>query len=416
MKRNPTAITLAAVLGLLVAGCSQVSNGGTSEPNATVSIWKAPHSNDDATFFEDVMEVASTDDAFPKTDYRVTPWDTWQETYTSAFAGSTPPDVHYNIGQFFTKFAESGQLLALDDAYPDELAALKDDFDQSIWDLASVDGQVYGVPFIQAGISFVWNKDLFESAGLDPETPPADWDEVKDFAAAITEANPGSYGYGIIDNSTGQMLSFYPSILANYGAEFENAAGEWTLDSPEASEGLQVLVDMYADGSMPPFGTFAGADINTAFLDGRIGMMLTYSSFITGSLGDYPDLNLGVGRPPCGPANCDSFGDIGFWSIAEKSPNKDAAWKVVEALVTEEVSTGYAQLTGLFPARTGSVPFADDAVLQSFQDTQGGFMSTPRRTFDYWSILTPAVEQAISGQVPADEALRAASDQIRAKQ
>ena len=45
--------------------------------------------------------------------YRLTPWETWQETYTSAFAGDSPPDVSYVVDSFFPKFADAGALVDL---------------------------------------------------------------------------------------------------------------------------------------------------------------------------------------------------------------------------------------------------------------------------------------------------------------
>jgi ABC-type glycerol-3-phosphate transport system substrate-binding protein len=46
-------------------------------------------------------------------DHTITTWETWDETYTAAFAGGSPPDVSYMPDQFYFKFADAGQLADL---------------------------------------------------------------------------------------------------------------------------------------------------------------------------------------------------------------------------------------------------------------------------------------------------------------
>ena len=40
-------------------------------------------------------------------------------------------------------------------------------------------GKVYGIPFQRSTIVMYWNKDAFKDAGLDPEQPPTNWNEMR---------------------------------------------------------------------------------------------------------------------------------------------------------------------------------------------------------------------------------------------
>ena len=42
----------------------------------------------------------------------------------------------------------------------------------------TVDGKQYAMPFNVSTPMLYYNKDVFEAAGLDPETPPTTYDEV----------------------------------------------------------------------------------------------------------------------------------------------------------------------------------------------------------------------------------------------
>ena len=42
----------------------------------------------------------------------------------------------------------------------------------------NIEGKTWGIPFQRSTIVAYYNKDLFRSAGLDPEAPPTTWDEI----------------------------------------------------------------------------------------------------------------------------------------------------------------------------------------------------------------------------------------------
>ena len=63
--------------------------------------------------------------------------------------------------------------------------------------------KTYGVPQVTDTLGLMYNKALFEKAGLDPETPPTTWDEVRDAAKALKSKAKVD---GIYINSGGYFL------------------------------------------------------------------------------------------------------------------------------------------------------------------------------------------------------------------
>ena len=45
--------------------------------------------------------------------------------------------------------------------------------------------KIYGMPFSADASVLIWNKNLFEKAGLDPEKAPTSWDEIRKDAEAV---------------------------------------------------------------------------------------------------------------------------------------------------------------------------------------------------------------------------------------
>ncbi len=416
-RRDLLKRTGAATAGLAAASViptTTVHRSAKAQDTINLSVWKAPHTPDDQMFFDGKLAAYAEANPGIEIEYRVTPWETWQETYTAAFAGSDPPDISYMVSSFFPKFADSGTLVDLNTLEGADIAGWEPLFDPGIWGLGTRGGAVYGLPFLQSGISLVWNKAHFRDAGLDPETPPATWDGLVEMARALTKEDGSQWGYSIMDNTTGEMLNFVPVPIVNYGGLLTtDDDSEWLAVGEGYQQGLQLQVDMIqTDNVAPPLGTYVGHDIDTAFLDGKIAMQLSYASFLQPLLPDYPDFEIGIGMPPAGPLNDLSLGGVGYWMMAEQSEAKAEAWALIEYLTSEEVMSEYALLSRLFHCRLDINPFEGDELSTAFAETQRNYMRLPALPFDYWSIVMPEIEAALNGQTSAEDALTDSAERI----
>ena len=113
---------------------------------------------------------------------------------STAFAANEGPTMILSSSAY--RFTYGDYLQDVSDVF-DKTNLDKDDFIQSYLDYCSDDESMYFVPFQVVGYYMYWNKDLFKDAGLDPDTPPATWDEWQKDAAKITDANKNVYGSGI---------------------------------------------------------------------------------------------------------------------------------------------------------------------------------------------------------------------------
>ena len=55
-------------------------------------------------------------------------------------------------------------------------------------------GKTWGIPFQRSTIVMYYNKDAFRAAGLDPENPPATWDELSAAGKKLTKADGSQWG------------------------------------------------------------------------------------------------------------------------------------------------------------------------------------------------------------------------------
>ena len=107
------------------------------------------------------------------------------------------------------------------------------------------------MPWRWGAVGFFYNKALFEQAGLDPENPPATWDEFLDAVKALKDAGITPIALGEMDKWPGHFWWVYLAIRTG-GQESFLAAYDRTgsfADEPFVQAG-QLLADLTA---MEPF-------------------------------------------------------------------------------------------------------------------------------------------------------------------
>ncbi|HEY8597757.1 MAG TPA: extracellular solute-binding protein, partial [Thermomicrobiales bacterium] len=57
--------------------------------------------------------------------------------------------------------------------------------------------KIYGIPTNNETMAFIWNKKVFERAGLDPSKPPATWNDVVTYSKQIKDKT-GKSGFGMV--------------------------------------------------------------------------------------------------------------------------------------------------------------------------------------------------------------------------
>jgi raffinose/stachyose/melibiose transport system substrate-binding protein len=92
----------------------------------------------------------------------------------AAMAAQEGPDIQYYWPvTWIQEDIWAGNLVALDDYIPEEL----DHYPPVFRNHFTYNGKTYAMPFYAAGNPWVYNKNVFRAAGLDPEKPPENWDE-----------------------------------------------------------------------------------------------------------------------------------------------------------------------------------------------------------------------------------------------
>lgn len=148
------------------------------------------------------------------------------------------------------------------------------------------EGETYGIPTNNETMALIWNADIFARAGLDPDQPPATWDDLVAYSNQIHDTL-GIAGYGLVarQNHGNTPFRFMPKIWAYGGAVLDETAdsptyGTINLNSPGTIAALQAAYDMYVrDQSVPVAAlTNSQADNQGPFISGQLAMMIAHPS------------------------------------------------------------------------------------------------------------------------------------------
>jgi ABC-type glycerol-3-phosphate transport system substrate-binding protein len=386
--------------------------------NASLTVWKGPQSPKDEEFFNQRILRFHQQNPNISGSYKVAPWNTLTASLTAAFAARKSPDIVYLPQSFYPRYAAVDQLVDLSSVGSAETNMWKKVTPPEAWATGQYKGKWYGLIFLKGGTTLVWNKKLFQAAGLDPNEAPPSWKDLRAFAEKLTKRDAAGrttqWGYGIMDNTENLMLNFVPVALMNYGGAFTTFDNKrWIANSGGYVQGLDLQVQiMRSDKTAPPFGTFVGSSITNAFFEGNVALLLTTTAFIQALLPKYPGFDIGVGHTPAGPANNWTIGGYGYWFMSAQCPYRSEAWQLMQYLAGTQLVTDYANTTGREPGRSDAKAFENDPLEQAFVRADTRFGPQPVLPFDFWSMLMPQCEAALSGQTSAKDALDTAAQMI----
>ena len=146
-------------------------------------------------------------------------------------------------------------------------------------------GQTWGIPFQRSTPVMYYNREAFAAAGLDPDTPPATWDEMVEMGQQLTvrDAAGNVTQWGVRIPSSGFPSWLFTGLVASAGQDgLANDEGtEVFFNTPEVIEALEYLVSLSTvHGVMEP-GILDWGATPRAFMDGNAAIAWTTTGNLT---------------------------------------------------------------------------------------------------------------------------------------
>jgi multiple sugar transport system substrate-binding protein len=438
--RNQTGWRLAPLVAaflLTLAACDSTGGGATSTTEAVEAATTAPQTADETTTTEPTPaeeatvsywhtmsepETAQLDAviaAFEAANPGITveptryAYDDFKAALTTSIAGGEAPDTARLDIIWVPEFAELGALLPLDAelASFDEIASavFPGPLATNHWD-----GSYYGLPQNTNTQVLLWNSDVFEAAGV--SEPPATLDEFATTACALSDADAGTYGYGMGGT---YFWAPAPIFYSSGGAVVDEGITTATgyVNGPESVAAFELLTGLYNDGCLSP--SILGGGVGTAegHATGAYATIIDGPWMVDIYRGDFPDFEVNFAPIPAGPDGSTSsvVGGENVVVFAD-TDQKDAALAWTHFLMSEESQRLLAEV-GVVPTLAS---LAGDPALPEYFDVFMTQLETAQARVPHprWGDMDTAINEAfqrmLQGTQTPQEALDQAAEEINA--
>jgi multiple sugar transport system substrate-binding protein len=270
-------------ISLLTLGVSVWGGGkadSTGNQKITISFDQFSGSGDNEVYLKQMIDLYTA--ANPNVSIRLQSYgfEDYFMQLTAKVAAGRAPDVFELNYENFVAYAKNGSLLPLDGLIA------SGGIDASVYNkmaLAafSANGNQYGLPNSFSNVVLIYNKDLFDRAGIAYPTDDWTWADAMTAAKAIRALGSDIFGY----YHPLSFTEFYKTAAQNNGSFLSADGKRFTVNSPENVETVAYLVDMQRTSNvMPTPEQLGGMEDWDLFKSGRLGMIVNgiwaFPSFI----------------------------------------------------------------------------------------------------------------------------------------
>jgi len=296
-------------------------------------------------------------------------------------------------------------------------------FYPALMENSKVKGKIWGIPFQRSTIVLYHNKNAFKEVGLDPNKPPATWDEMVATAQKLTkkDASGNVTRWGVHIPSTGYAYWMFQALCIQNGQVLMNLDGNKTnFDHPDVIEALQFWRDLAAKHKVMPEGTIDWGTLRQKFLEGATAMMWHTTGNLT-AVKEGAKFDFGVSMLPAKKRRGSPTGGGNFYIFKKASAEeRKAALKFIKFMTAPELTARWSIATGYVATRADAyktptlekyvAEFPAAAVARDqFQYSVAEFATHENARNK--KFLDDAIQSVVTGAKPPKEALTAAQQQ-----
>ena len=349
----------------------------------------------------------------------------------TAIQSKTAPDISWLHAHFMEDLVEADAIYKMDHFIKGKNGlpqSVIDDIYPALLQYSSWRGTLYSLPMEATNLALLYNKDMFRAAGLDPEHPPENWEELHEYAKKLTfdKNGDGKFEqvglflpiYPAAGPLSGWMVwQFQPYLWQAGGYKISKDQSHVMYNEEPGIEALTLWQNIFNELKLNVFTS----DYDVAFASKNLAMAMDgpwnlprYKEILTGMDWAFAPL-------PSGPEKAATIVGGEYLAIFKQSKYPEAAWEFIKYIISPEVQAKWAMESGYLPIRRAvlDVPEFQDYLKKNpnfkvFVDQME--LAQAERPIDYGGIqimrhIAEAIEKATIGKMDARQALNESAEQ-----
>lgn len=423
MKQSRLTVVLGvlSVASMALAGCVR-STGGTEasqsqSPGEKVNLTFSSSAFQPGTIQATTDIVNAWNAAHPDihVEYQKVSPDGAHDKLVTQFAGNSAPDIIQNEAADNAGFSRQGYLADLTTLIP---SGLKSDIPDTVWDAATIEGKVTGVPYMTQVYAVFVNKKLLDRAGIEIPKGAGNgwtWEQLQANAKKLTKPPTYGFGWGLKQPAQGIV-----STSLAYDGTFFSGGEDGKPDIHVGDNEMQIPKRLHSmlfdDKSMTPSSvSLGGGEMMPGFLGGRYAMFMA-GNYVASEIGskapsgfEWSMLPLMKGTSDHQAANPQTF------SIARQSKHPKEAMQFIEFVMQAKNVAALAMADSLIPVSRSAAKVMSDKIGQehgwdALINSADSLVNAPAyqaNKFTDWKVgvANPSYQEYLGGRIN-DEGLK----------
>ncbi|HET9919359.1 MAG TPA: sugar ABC transporter substrate-binding protein [Ktedonobacteraceae bacterium] len=339
---------LAVMMLVAFAACGGGGSGSSSSNgpvNLTYALWDQ---NEQVGYQQSINQFMKLHPNIHVT-IEQTPWASYWQKLSTEFAAGNAPDVFWDHLAYYPQFVQQGQLMNLSPLIQQNKVDMSQYYQQLVQEW-SYQGNVYGLPKDWDTIAIVYNKQLFQKAGISVPTSmtwnPTDGGTFLQLAQKLTVDQNGKHPtdagfdashisqYGYVSENNAQE-GFWNFIAMNGGKLIDKQFGQnFLLNQPPAQQAMQFMVDLINKYHVSPPATETNNNggVATQLFEGNKAAMVAVGDWELSGIAQQTKAPWGVMELPAGPSGVVSVFNGLTDAIYAKTQHPQEAWELEQWL------------------------------------------------------------------------------------
>lgn len=279
MKRMAAGL-LAAGMAAGLVGCGGGNQSGAAADgnvNLTFQIWDVAQRDG----MQAMCDAYTAQHPNVKIEVQVTSWNEYWTKLEAAATSGQMPDIFWMHTNELLKYADNGMLADCSDIVDTSKFS-----EVSLSNASGSDGTLYAVPKDKDTVGLVYNKEMFDAAGVSYPDENWTWDDLTDASQKIYDAT-GKYGYMAYGDD---QLGYWNFVYQNGGYILNEDKTQAGFTQPATAEAMKFYIGLQQYDWCPDQNYFAETAPGTAFFSEKGAMFLEGDWNILAELQNYPEM------------------------------------------------------------------------------------------------------------------------------